>query len=60
MWLIPYLFGTSPVCSVYSIFNKPSYLCYLYDHYYVGEYSTSLRMSDLGYQSRVQQQLFIQ
>ena len=54
MWLLPYLFGASPICAKTSVKNKPDYLQNLDDEFYVGEYATSLRMSDLGYTSPAQ------
>ena len=52
MWLLPYLFGSSPICAKTSTDNKPSYLRTLDDEFYVGEYSTSLRMSEVGYKNQ--------
>ncbi|ABK89185.1 glutamate--cysteine ligase [Francisella tularensis subsp. novicida] len=59
MWLLPYLFGASPICAKTSVKNKPNYLSVLDDEFYVGEYATSLRMSDLGYTSPAQKDLAI-
>ncbi len=59
MWLFPYLFGASPICAKTSVKNKPDYLQNLDDEFYVGEYATSLRMSDLGYTSPAQKDLNI-
>jgi len=59
MWLLPYLFGASPICAKTSVRNKPDYLQNLDDEFYVGEYATSLRMSDLGYTSPAQKDLNI-
>ncbi|MED7820300.1 MULTISPECIES: glutamate--cysteine ligase [unclassified Francisella] len=59
MWLLPYLFGSSPICAKTSVKNKPNYLVDLDDEFYVGKYSTSLRMSDLGYTSPAQKDLAI-
>lgn len=47
-------FGASPICAKTSVKNKPDYLLVLDDKFYVGEYATSLRMSDLGYTSPAQ------
>ncbi|MDA7742333.1 glutamate--cysteine ligase [Francisellaceae bacterium] len=58
-WLLPYLFGCSPVCAKASVIEKPDYLANLDADHYFGEYATSLRMSDLGYQSKAQENLFI-
>ncbi|APC97826.1 glutamate--cysteine ligase [Francisella frigiditurris] len=59
MWLLPYLFGASPICAKASVKNKPNYLNELDDEFYIGEYATSLRMSDLGYTSPAQKNLHI-
>ncbi|WP_239986756.1 glutamate--cysteine ligase [Fastidiosibacter lacustris] len=59
MWLLPYLFGSSPICAKTSVKNKPNYLQELNKDFYIGEYTTSLRMSNLGYQSNAQKNLFI-
>lgn len=59
MWLLPYLFGASPICAKTSVENKPDYLENLDDEFYVGKYATSLRMSDLGYTSPAQKDLAI-
>lgn len=59
MWLLPYLFGASPICAKTSVENKPDYLVDLDQEFYVGKYSTSLRMSDLGYTSPAQKDLAI-
>ena len=58
-WALSYLFGASPICAKSSVMNKPSYLSELDGDDYIGEYATSLRMSDLGYQSDAQESLFI-
>lgn len=59
MWLLPYLFGASPIAAKTSVNNKLDYLCDFDDEFYVGEYATSLRMSDLGYTSPAQKDLHI-
>ena len=59
MWLIPYLFGASPICAKTSVIEKPDYLEDLDEGYYLGRHATSLRMSDLGYQSSAQDDLWI-
>lgn len=59
MWLLPYLFGSSPICAKTSVKSKPSYLSDLNEEFYVGKYATSLRMSDLGYTSPAQKDLAI-
>ncbi len=59
MWLIPYLFGSSPICAKTSVKQTPEYLKTLNDDFYIAEYATSLRMSGLGYQSPAQKDLYI-
>lgn len=59
MWLLPYLFGASPVCAKTSVEERPDYLAEFDDEFYVGKYATSLRMSDLGYTSPAQKDLAI-
>lgn len=59
MWLVPYLFGASPVCAKNLVKEKPKYLKSLDNDYYIAEHATSLRMSNLGYQSYAQNNLFI-
>jgi len=60
MFLLPYLFGASPICAKTSVIGKkPEYLDELDQNHYIGEYATSLRMSDFGYQSNAQKNLFI-
>ena len=59
MWLIPYLFGASPICAKSSVKQKPDYLETFDENFYIAEYATSLRMSNLGYQSPAQKPLFI-
>lgn len=59
-WIIPYLFGCSPICSRSLLTNnKDDSLRVLDNEYYYGEYATSLRMSDLGYKSKAQESLFV-
>ncbi|WP_119344305.1 glutamate--cysteine ligase [Facilibium subflavum] len=59
MWLLPFFFGASPICAKTSVIEKPDYLTEFDDQFYFAEYATSLRMSDLGYQSPAQKSLFI-
>lgn len=58
-WIIPYLFGASPaVCK--SFFGDRSVDLEEFDKStYFGPYSTSLRMSDIGYKNDVQERLEI-
>lgn len=59
MWLLPYLFGASPICAKTSVEGKPEYLISKCHDFYISEYATSLRMSNIGYQSIHQNNLFI-
>ncbi len=59
-WLLPYLLGASPACMKNSIAGDvPDYLSAWSGNSYFGEYATSLRMSELGYQSSTQSDLQI-
>ena len=60
MFLLPYLFGASPICSKTLVTGKDAkYLDKLDNNYYFGEYATSLRMSEFGYQNSAQKHLLI-
>lgn len=56
-WLLMYLFGASPAVSKAFMANKPAMLEPLGDDTCYLPYATSLRMSDLGYQSEAQSAL---
>ncbi len=58
-WLILYLFGASPILPESLIFNKDDDFLDLEDGYSYLAYATSLRMSDIGYQSHKQSKLNI-
>ncbi|WNK21259.1 glutamate--cysteine ligase [Halomonas piscis] len=60
-WLLLYLFGASPAIDKSFLDGKPvpSKLEPLGDDTYMAPYATTLRMSDLGYQNSVQEQLKI-
>ena len=58
-WLIPYLFGASPAVSTSFLQGRKPDLVPLGDDTMYGPYATSLRMSDLGYQNRVQAKLHV-
>jgi glutamate--cysteine ligase len=58
-WLIPYLFGASPAVDASFVQGRKTDLLPLGEHTLYGPYATSLRMSDLGYQNRVQSNLQI-
>lgn len=56
-WLLMYLFGAAPAASKAFMANKPVVLESLSDDTCYLPYATSLRMSDLGYQSEAQSAL---
>ena len=58
-WLLPYLFGASPVAAKTSNGLAADWLQALDDEHVGGEYATSLRMSEIGYQSPAQAELEI-
>ncbi len=58
-WLLPYLFGASPVAARSSLAMPTSWLLDLDEEHVYGEFATSLRMSDIGYQSPAQADLYI-
>lgn len=57
--LFVYLFGASPAISKSFLQGQAHQLDTLGDHTLYGEYATSLRMGDLGYQSNAQNALFV-
>ena len=58
-WLIPYLFGASPAICRTFLQGRHSDLQELVPGTLYRPYATSLRMSDLGYQNRAQDQLHV-
>ncbi|WDE08152.1 glutamate--cysteine ligase [Thalassomonas viridans] len=60
-WLIPYLYGSSPVICSSFLQNKPQQLPFKRSDsgYLYLEHATSLRMSDLGYTNSAQSELHI-
>lgn len=59
-WLIPYLFGASAICMDSSIGpNRPEYMQKFDDLASFAPFGTSLRMSDLGYQSSFQAKIHV-
>lgn len=58
-WLLLYLFGASPVLDDSFLKGKSHTLQTLHDHTLYLPYATSLRMSDLGYSTKVQASLNI-
>ncbi len=58
-WLIPYLFGASPAVSTSFLHGRTTELTPLGSDTLYGPFATCLRMSDLGYQNRVQANLHV-
>ena len=58
-WLLPYLFGASPAICQSFLQGRHSNLQDLVPGTLFRPYATSLRMSDLGYQNRAQDQLHV-
>ncbi len=58
-WLITYLFGMTPAMDSSYIKGVPKEMKKYLKHTLYGEYATSIRMSSLGYYSRIQSQLSI-
>lgn len=58
-WVLPYLFGASPICFSTSVGDKADYLQTYDDESQYAPYGTSLRMSDLGYQNNAQNDLVV-
>lgn len=58
-WLIPLFYGASPALCESFLKNKRTDLDVLVPGTRYGPYATSLRMSDLGYQNKVQSQIKI-
>ena len=56
-WLIPYLFGASPAVNTSFVQGRTTDLLPLGGSTLYGPHATCLRMSDLGYQNRVQASL---
>ena len=58
-WLLLYLFGASPAVCGSFLQDHPHDLTALGDGTYIGEWATSLRMSDIGYQNSNQSALIV-
>lgn len=58
-WLLPYLFGASPLCFNSSVISDRDYLQTFDNESQYAQWGTSLRMSDLGYQNTAQDNLKI-
>ncbi len=58
-WILSWLFGASPAIDTSFLPNKPSTLSPMEKQTWVGLKSTSLRMSNLGYQTKAQADLYV-
>ena len=58
-WLLIYLFGAAPVVDKSFVQHRTHHLELLNEHSYYLPTATSLRMSDLGYQSKAQKDIFV-
>ncbi|MFO1370365.1 MAG: glutamate--cysteine ligase [Marinagarivorans sp.] len=58
-WLLVYLFGATPAVDASFVAGRPHQLQPLGDDTFVLPFATSLRMGDLGYQSRAQESLHV-
>ncbi len=58
-WILPFLFGASPIAARSSLAQPADWLQSLDEQHVFGEFATSLRMSDIGYQSPAQSDLNI-
>ena len=58
-WMILYLYGASPIVPNSLLSNQSKEFMSLDDDYSYLPYATSLRMSDIGYQSHKQSKLFV-
>ena len=58
-WVILYLYGASPIVPNSFLSNQSKEFMSLDDDYSYLPYATSLRMSDIGYQSPKQSKLFV-
>ncbi|MGM0677577.1 glutamate--cysteine ligase [Ectothiorhodospira marina] len=55
-WLVPYLFGASPAVCKSFLAGKPTTLAEFDESTYYEPYATSLRMGDIGYQNRKEEE----
>lgn len=58
-WVLSLLFGASPAIDVSFLPKKPEKLAELGERTWAGPNATSLRMSDIGYQNKAQDGLFV-
>lgn len=58
-WMLSLLFGASPAIDASFLEQKPSKLAQLDERTWGGQSATSLRMSDIGYQNKAQDGLFV-
>ncbi|RDL43356.1 glutamate--cysteine ligase [Marinomonas piezotolerans] len=58
-WILSLLFGASPAIDTTFLDKKPAALSELGSHTWAGNAATSLRMSNIGYQNKAQDGLFV-
>jgi glutamate--cysteine ligase len=55
-WIVPYLFGASPAVCKSFLAGKPTHMAEFDEHSYYEPFATSLRMGDIGYQNRKEEE----
>jgi glutamate--cysteine ligase len=55
-WMVPYLFGASPAVCKSFLGGKPTHMPEFNENTYYEPYATSLRMGDIGYQNRKEEE----
>nr|WP_231363537.1 glutamate--cysteine ligase [Thioalkalivibrio sulfidiphilus] len=55
-WLVPYLFGASPAVCKSFLGGRPTHMPEFNENTYYEPYATSLRMGDIGYQNRKEEE----
>jgi glutamate--cysteine ligase len=55
-WMVPYLFGASPAVCKSFLAGKPTHMPEFNENTYYEPYATSLRMGDIGYQNRKEEE----
>lgn len=58
-WLLSLLFGASPAIDKSFLTEQPTQLSGIGERTWAGEHATSLRMSNIGYQNKAQDDLFV-
>jgi glutamate--cysteine ligase len=55
-WMVPYLFGASPAVCKSFLAGRPTHMPEFNENTYYEPYATSLRMGDIGYQNRKEEE----